>query len=50
MAVKGNSATGVKKDAKLETGHALKVPTHIGVGEKITVNTDTGEFVGRAKE
>ena len=50
MAVKGNSATGVKKEAKLETGHTLKVPMHIAVGEKITVNTDTGEFVGRAKE
>lgn len=50
MAVKGNSATGVKKDAQLETGHKLKVPMHIDVGEKITVNTETGEFVGRAKE
>ncbi len=50
MAVKGNSATGVKKDATLETGHSLKVPMHIDVGELITVNTDTGEFVGRAKE
>jgi elongation factor P len=50
MAVKGNSATGVKKDAVLETGHTLKVPMHIDIGEKITVNTDTGEFVGRAKE
>lgn len=50
MAVKGNSATGVKKDAVLETGHKLKVPMHISVGEKITVNTDTGEFVGRSKE
>ncbi|HRV82519.1 MAG: elongation factor P [Planctomycetes bacterium] len=50
LAVKGNSATGVKKDAKLETGHTLKVPMHIAVGEKITVNTDTGEFMGRSKE
>lgn len=50
VAIKGNSATGVKKEAKVETGHTLKVPMHIDVGEKITVNTDTGEFVGRAKE
>ncbi len=50
MAVKGNSATGVKKDATVETGHSLKVPMHIDVGELITINTDTGEFVGRAKE
>ena len=47
-AVKGNSATGVKKEAVLETGHKLKVPLHIDVGEKIKVNTETGEFVGRA--
>ena len=50
MAVKGNSATGVKKEATLETGHNLKVPMHIAVGEKITINTDTGEFMGRSKE
>lgn len=49
IAIKGNSATGVKKDAVLETGHKLKVPMHIAVGELVTVNTDTGEFVGRAK-
>ena len=49
MAIKGNSATGVKKDAMVETGHKLKVPMHIEVGEKITINTDNGEFVGRAK-
>ncbi len=50
MAIKGNSATGVKKDAVLETGLKIKVPMHIAVGEKIKVNTDTGEFLGRAQE
>ena len=50
IAIKGNSATGVKKDAVLETGHKLKVPMHIDVGELVSVNTDTGEFMGRAKE
>ncbi len=48
MAVKGNSATNVKKDAVLETGRKIKVPLHIDVGEKVKVNTDTGEFQGRA--
>lgn len=48
FAAKGNSATGVKKDAVLETGHKIKVPMHIDVGEKVKVNTDTGEFQGRA--
>ena len=50
MAVKGNTATNVKKDAKVETGYELKVPIHIKVGELISINTDTGEFSGRAKE
>ncbi len=48
MAVKGNSATNVKKEAVLETGRKIKVPLHINVGEMVKVNTDTGEFQGRA--
>ena len=47
-AVKGNTTSGVKKEAKLETGLALKVPMHIEVGEEIRVATDTGDFAGRA--
>ncbi|MFT6109965.1 MAG: elongation factor P [Planctomycetota bacterium] len=50
LAVKGNSATNVKKDAVLETGAAIRVPLHIGVGEKVKVSTDTGDFMGRASE
>ena len=49
-AVKGNSATGVKKDAVLETGLKIKVPMHVDVGDKVKVKTDTGEFQGRASE
>lgn len=47
-AVKGNTATNVKKEAKLETGMPIKVPLHISVGEKVKVSTETGEFLGRA--
>ena len=47
-AVKGNTTSGVKKEAVLETGMAIKVPMHISVDEEIKVNTDTGEFAGRA--
>ena len=47
-AVKGNSATGVKKDAKLETGLSIKVPLHVDVGDKVKVKTETGEFMGRS--
>lgn len=49
MAVKGNTATNVKKDAVLETGRSIKVPMHVEVGDMVKVSTDTGEFQGRAK-
>ena len=50
FAVKGNTATNVKKDAVLETGHPIKVPLHIKAGELVKVSTETGEFMGRAKD
>ncbi|MEM8710427.1 MAG: elongation factor P [Planctomycetota bacterium] len=50
LAVKGNSATNVKKDAVLETGAPIRVPLHISAGERVKVSTDTGEFMGRASD
>jgi elongation factor P len=47
-AVKGNTATNVKKEAVLETGLKIKVPLHITVGEMVKVSTVDGEFQGRA--
>ena len=47
-AVKGNTASNVKKEAVLETGLKIKVPIHIQVDEEVRVATDTGEFQGRA--
>jgi elongation factor P len=47
-AVKGNTTSGVKKDAVLETGLVIKVPIHIQVGDQVKVATETGEFQGRA--
>ncbi|MBK8980020.1 MAG: elongation factor P [Planctomycetes bacterium] len=48
--VKGNSATGRTKPAKLETGHVVQIPEHIDSDARITVDTRTGEFLGRAKD
>lgn len=48
QAVKGNSATNIKKDAVLETGAPIRVPLHVNVGDKVKVSTETGEFAGRA--
>jgi elongation factor P len=47
--VKGNSATNIYKPAKLENGLKLKVPLFIKEGDKIRVDTRTGEYVERVK-
>tara|TARA_R110002094_G_scaffold210360_2_gene180811 strand:+ start:2342 stop:2977 length:636 start_codon:yes stop_codon:yes gene_type:complete len=47
--VKGNSATSRSKPAKLETGYEIQVPEHIDEGTRISVDTRTGECLGRAK-
>ena len=46
---RGDTASGnVTKPAKLETGIEIRVPLFIKEGEKVKVNTETGEFAGRA--
>ena len=47
---KGNTATNTYKDAKLETDADIKVPLFINVGDKIKVDTRTGEYSERVKE
>lgn len=47
--VKGDSATNVFKSAKLENNLELKVPLFIKTGDKVSVDTRTGEYVERAK-
>jgi len=47
-AVKGDTATSVTKPAELETGLTVKVPGHVKIGDKVQVDTRTGEFLGRA--
>jgi elongation factor P len=49
-AVKGDTASGrVTKECTLETGMKLQVPLFIEQGGLIIVNTETGEYVERAK-
>lgn len=49
-AVRGDTAQGsVTKLVKLETGTELNVPIFIKQGDKIKVNTETGEYVERVK-
>ena len=47
---KGNTATNTLKPATLETGAEVKVPLFIEPGEKIKIDTRTGEYLERAKE
>ena len=47
--VKGNTATNVTKAATVETGAIVQVPIFIEAGEKIQIDTRTGEYLGRAK-
>jgi elongation factor P len=46
--IRGNSATARTKPATLETGLIVHVPEYIKEGERIKVNTETGEFLSRA--
>ncbi len=46
--VRGDTATNVTKPAELETGAEVRVPLFINEGEKIRVDTRTGEYMERA--
>ncbi len=48
--LKGDTATNVTKPATLETGAEIKVPLFINIGDKITIDTRTGEYLSRCKE
>ena len=46
-AVKGDTATGVTKKVTTETGYIVSVPYFVSTGDKIRVDTRTGEYVTR---
>src|SRR5690554_4850662 len=46
--LKGGTATKRPKPARLSTGIEIMVPEYIGNGERVLVNTSSGEFAGRA--
>lgn len=47
--VKGSTATNQSKDATLETGARVRVPPFIEIGEKVRVDTRTGEYLERVR-
>ncbi len=46
--VKGATATNQLKEATLETGARVRVPPFIEIGQAVRVNSETGEYLGKA--
>jgi len=46
--LQGDRSTGGTKPATLETGAQIQVPLFITTGEKVRVDTRTGQYLGRA--
>jgi elongation factor P len=46
--VKGDTATGGNKPATLESGISVNVPLFVNEGDKVKINTETGEYMSRA--
>ena len=46
--VKGDTATGGDKPATLESGVTVRVPLFVDVGDRVRVDTRSGEYVSRA--
>lgn len=49
-AVKGDSVTNIQKPAKLETGLMVKVPLFIKEGDRVKVDTRTGQYLERSNK
>lgn len=45
--IKGNTASNVTKSATVETGAVVQVPLFINEGDKIKIDTRTGEYLSR---
>jgi len=45
---KGDTATGASKPAILETGAQIKVPLFVNIGDRLKIDTRTGEYLARA--
>ncbi|MBP5305897.1 MAG: elongation factor P, partial [Lachnospiraceae bacterium] len=43
----GNTATGATKPATVETGATVYVPLFVNQGDKISIDTRTGEYLKR---
>ena len=48
--IKGDTATGGTKPARVETGATVRVPLFVQEGEILKIDTRTGEYISRSKE
>jgi elongation factor P len=48
-AVQGNTVQNVQKKAWIASGYEIQVPQFIKKGDKVLINTTSGEYVGRTK-
>ena len=48
-AVKGDTSGKVLKPARIATGYEIQVPAFVGTGDKIEIDTRTGEYRSRVK-
>jgi elongation factor P len=46
--IKGDTATNATKPATLETGAEIRVPLFINEGDRVRIDTRTGEYMERA--
>jgi elongation factor P len=46
--IQGDRVSGARKPATLETGLVVQVPLFINVGDKLKVDTRSGEYITRA--
>ena len=46
--VQGDRVSGARKPATLETGKVIQVPLFVNVGDKLKVDTRTGDYITRA--
>ncbi|MCS1350759.1 elongation factor P [Mechercharimyces sp. CAU 1602] len=46
--IKGDTATGATKSVKLETGYNVQVPLFINEGERLLIDTRSGDYISRA--
>jgi len=47
-AVKGNTSNTATKSVTVETGYRLQVPLFVKTGDVLKINTETGEYSGKA--